>query len=519
MKSNRPGRSVRLAQITLATLLGAVLVSPAQAATSPIGSLAVVGSPFSPNGDHVRDTVSLRLTLGRATTLRVWVVSYEGATVRVLASSVARAAGSTAFTWNGRTSSGALAPDGPYTFRVTAADAAGTWSATSRWVTKAPYVPYPANPGAIVVAIDPGHGGPDPGATAADGSHEDTYNLDISRRLAAMLQGAGITVVMTHTVDAAVNRARSDLTGDRRVTIKDELQARVDVPDRARADLFLVLHNDASPYSGAHGTSTFCRSDRPWGSASCSLATLVQQETMRALGRYRSAFWAPVNRGVHWYDFYVLSPYVRLTLPRSSLMPAILAESLFVTNRGDLAKLRSASVRQAIATADFNAVARWLAARTYGARYEVLGGPAILDPGAPATYQVRITNRGMATLPAGSAIVATILPAQPFFDGRAERSPLATEIGRATLVDPLGRGASVTVDVPVTAPATGGNLTVFLGLTPAGGIALARRGVVAAQVPLLVNAPTPTPTPTPTPEPTPTPTPEPSPTPTPAPSP
>lgn len=50
-------------------------------------------------------------------------------------------------------------------------------------------------------------------------------------------------------------------------------------------------------------------------------------------------------------------------------MPAVLAEGLFVTNPGDLARLRNPAVRQALAAAHYRAVCRWLAARAWGARY------------------------------------------------------------------------------------------------------------------------------------------------------
>ncbi len=91
----------------------------------------------------------------------------------------------------------------------TAATPTGTWSPTapigsgprpppartsitvSDWVTKAPHVPYARRPGAIVVAINPGHGGSDPGAVVG-GTREKDMNLAISLRLRRMLEGAGI---------------------------------------------------------------------------------------------------------------------------------------------------------------------------------------------------------------------------------------------------------------------------------------------------------------------------------------
>ena len=101
-------------------------------------------------------------------------------------------------------------------------------ASAQRWVTKAPGVPYPRLPGAIVVAINPGHGGSDPGAIRY-GTRESDVNLDIALRVRRMLQGAGITVVMTRVTDVDVNRPAIDRNGDGRVDHTDELIARNDV--------------------------------------------------------------------------------------------------------------------------------------------------------------------------------------------------------------------------------------------------------------------------------------------------
>ena len=102
-------------------------------------------------------------------------------------------------------------------------------------VTMARSAIFPANPGAITVAIDAGHGGGDPGAVRP-GLYEKTANLDIALRLRAMLVGAGVNVVMTRTTDRKVNTAQVDWTGDGKVDYRDELAARIEVANAARAD-------------------------------------------------------------------------------------------------------------------------------------------------------------------------------------------------------------------------------------------------------------------------------------------
>ena len=89
---------------------------------------------FSPNGDGVRDTVSLTGTNSEAGSLSVRVIDAGGTLVRAWV--VATGSVPTAVTWNGRTSAGATLPDGFYAVRVAPVDAAGnTGEASERTVS------------------------------------------------------------------------------------------------------------------------------------------------------------------------------------------------------------------------------------------------------------------------------------------------------------------------------------------------------------------------------------------------
>ena len=78
------------------------------------------------------------------------------------------------------------------------------------WVTVADRRVYPPRPGFITIAIDPGHGGSLDGAVGRDGTREADLNLDIGLRLARMLEGAGVTVVVTRDGDGHVNEPPLD---------------------------------------------------------------------------------------------------------------------------------------------------------------------------------------------------------------------------------------------------------------------------------------------------------------------
>jgi N-acetylmuramoyl-L-alanine amidase len=221
--------AVLLVACLVAPTSGALQPTAASAAADPIARASVSGSPFSPNGDGVRESVALTVRLSRTVSLSIEVLDFDGLVVKSLLTSRSRAAGTYTFTWRGRDAQTRLVPDGPYRFRIIATDAGGNWVRRVLF-TKAPKVIYPARPGAIVVAVDPGHGDvySEPGRQAADGTREAVLNLDIGLRLRDMLEGAGVRTTISRTTDQGANQPEWDRNGDGLVEYADELQARCD---------------------------------------------------------------------------------------------------------------------------------------------------------------------------------------------------------------------------------------------------------------------------------------------------
>jgi len=101
----------------------------------------------------------------------------------------------------------------------------------------------------MVIVIDPGHGGHDPGAQGARADEKDV-TLAAARALKARLERSGrYEVVLTRASDVYV-----------------PLDARVQIARRAGADLFISLHADsAGPDSGTHGASVYTLSEQGAG--------------------------------------------------------------------------------------------------------------------------------------------------------------------------------------------------------------------------------------------------------------
>ena len=91
----------------------------------------------------------------------------------------------------------------------------------------------------MLVCIDPGHGGTDPGAVA-EGVREADVVLDYARALEAALKPIGTTVIMTREDDVAV-----------------DLGMRCRIANDVSADAFISLHCNASPNARAEGVRVF----------------------------------------------------------------------------------------------------------------------------------------------------------------------------------------------------------------------------------------------------------------------
>lgn len=183
--------------------------------------------------------------------------------------------------------------------------------------------PIPAIPrGQMVVVIDPGHGGRDPGAIGIGGMQEKAINTTISNRVQQQLQAAGLTVLMTRTSDQWV-----------------DLDARADYANRAGADIFVSIHANAISMDRpeVNGLETY------YLASGQRLAQSIHNSVLRGtdLG----------DRGVRQARFYVL---------RHTTMPAVLVETGFVTGSVDAARFRNPTAVNQIADSIAQGILQYL---------------------------------------------------------------------------------------------------------------------------------------------------------------
>ena len=104
----------------------------------------------------------------------------------------------------------------------------------------------PARANSIVIAIDPGHGGNDPGAHGLHGTEEKKVTFAIAKKLEALINGQpGMKAVMIRK-------------GDYYVGLRDRMQ----IARAAKADLFVSIHADAFQDADVKGASVYTLSTR-----------------------------------------------------------------------------------------------------------------------------------------------------------------------------------------------------------------------------------------------------------------
>lgn len=178
--------------------------------------------------------------------------------------------------------------------------------------------------GQIVVVIDPGHGGPDPGAIGIGGIQEKNIVLPISLDVAAVLAQQGIQVVLTRQDDRDVG-----------------LEPRVQLAEQVDATIFVSIHANAISLSrpDVNGVETYYYSSR----AGLALAQSIHQSLLQNLPTR--------DRQVREARFYVL---------RRTSMPSALVEVGFVTGVEDAPRLADANYRRQVALAIAQGILRYL---------------------------------------------------------------------------------------------------------------------------------------------------------------
>jgi N-acetylmuramoyl-L-alanine amidase len=222
----------------------------------------------------------------------------------------------------------------------------------------------------VTIALDPGHGGEDPGATGATGVHEKDIVLAVAKRLKAKLEELPNTrVMLTRDADFFV-----------------PLGQRVEKARKVQADLFVSIHADAFVEASARGSSVFVLSEKGASSSAArwlandqnkadliggvnlathdkqlasvlfDLSTTAQISDSLKLGKAVLTEIGGINRlhkgSVEQAGFAVL---------KAPDIPSILVETAFISNPEEEAKLKDDAYQNQLADAITKGIKRYFA--------------------------------------------------------------------------------------------------------------------------------------------------------------
>lgn len=145
----------------------------------------------------------------------------------------------------------------------------------------------------VLICIDPGHGGKQPGAVRG-GMMEKDATLQIARMVARILKDAWIDVIMTRNEDIDVS-----------------LPERCDISNKANADAFVSIHLNAHKNTSAHGLETW-----KWHRSTSDFADKVQNALIASTGAK--------DRGVRLSSGYYVIKHTKA--------PALVVECGFMSN-------------------------------------------------------------------------------------------------------------------------------------------------------------------------------------------
>jgi len=181
------------------------------------------------------------------------------------------------------------------------------------------------------IVIDPGHGGPDPGAIGVYGLREADVNLSVALRVSELLPAlsyAPLRVTITHQGDGA------------------PLQNRVHLANEVGADLFVSIHCNGHENPFAHGYEVWTYRGSP------NLADYVAGSVY---ANFRRQF-PEMRSREDWSDGDPDKETRRLAVLKWTNMPALLIELGFVTNGDDARILRNPDCQDRMAQAIAEAV-------------------------------------------------------------------------------------------------------------------------------------------------------------------
>lgn len=179
------------------------------------------------------------------------------------------------------------------------------------------------------VIIDAGHGGPDGGTSADDGTLEKDLNLQIAIKLNESLSSMGIKTVMIRTEDISVHDASANTIRQKKVS---DLKNRLRIINETDNSIFVSIHQNHFSDSRYSGTQVFYSKNNPQSSV---LADCIRQSVISDLQKENTRETKPSGT-----DIYLLY---------HAESPAVMVECGFLSNINESKNLKNENYQKELA--------------------------------------------------------------------------------------------------------------------------------------------------------------------------
>ncbi len=174
--------------------------------------------------------------------------------------------------------------------------------------------PSSAAKGKVIVALDAGHGGTDPGATSGD-FNEKVINLAVMKKVEALLANdPQIRTITTRSVDVLV-----------------PLEERIRIAVDGGASVYVSIHVNSFSQADVAGIETWVDTTRKPADPTWTLAAMLQDALSAATGAR--------NRGIRTQESYT----------QRTTMPAVMLETGYITNPAERALLFDSAYQDKLA--------------------------------------------------------------------------------------------------------------------------------------------------------------------------
>ena len=185
----------------------------------------------------------------------------------------------------------------------------------------------------VRVIIDPGHGEPDGGAVGTDGTTEQELNLKIAQKTYALFSDG--TALLTRNDSSSIYKEGSTI----RAKKISDMNERVKIAQRYPDALIVSIHMNTYPNESVHGCQVFYRDS---DETSKRIAAALQQSINEKMQPSQPKNIKPIAKNLYLF--------------KNTDNASVLIECGFLTNAGDLKKMKDETYQEALAKLIFESV-------------------------------------------------------------------------------------------------------------------------------------------------------------------